>query len=324
MPAIKHFCDKCFLPFKSNRTPKYHKRESCKADPTIQQKKKKGRKCPYPCPGNNEGEHLFIRPEATHIKRSENPRDRSGNLTEEATQKQSENSSYEATDDEAVQMERSENPRDRSVNLEEQATQKQSENQDDRAKQEPPKFTRIKINRFVGDMRQKRRNYSGICECVKSKGREVACGPGSGCINFSTCVACEPDCPAHQCQNQDFIERKRPTVAPKYFGAKGWGLVAKEHIPRNSYIIEYVGELVDAKEFARRRNQPNTEMPRDFFMKTDDGYIDASEYGNDSRFINHACAPNCTVEKWYIGGYARIGFFAKADIPMVSSFAVFI
>ena len=42
--------------------------------------------------------------------------------------------------------------------------------------------------------------------------------------------------------------------------------------------------------------------------------IDAREFGNDSRFINHSRSPNLEVEKWYVSGIPRLGFF----VPKVS------
>jgi len=44
-------------------------------------------------------------------------------------------------------------------------------------------------------------------------------------------------------------------------------------------------------------------------------YIDARLTGNDSRFINHSCDPNCETKKWVINGETRIGIFAVKDIP---------
>ncbi|GIY23184.1 histone-lysine N-methyltransferase NSD3 [Caerostris extrusa] len=37
--------------------------------------------------------------------------------------------------------------------------------------------------------------------------------------------------------------------------------------------------------------------------------------GNNSRFINHSCNPNCEMQKWEVNGDSRIGIFAIQDIP---------
>ena len=42
--------------------------------------------------------------------------------------------------------------------------------------------------------------------------------------------------------------------------------------------------------------------------------IDARHKGNNSRYINHSCDPNCETQKWYINGILRIGFFTLREI----------
>lgn len=34
--------------------------------------------------------------------------------------------------------------------------------------------------------------------------------------------------------------------------AKGWGLVATKHIPKDTYLMDYVGEYVSEKEVQKR------------------------------------------------------------------------
>ena len=43
-------------------------------------------------------------------------------------------------------------------------------------------------------------------------------------------------------------------------------------------------------------------------------YIDGKLKGNESRFINHSCDPNCKVERWNVQGRKRIGIFAIKDV----------
>ena len=42
--------------------------------------------------------------------------------------------------------------------------------------------------------------------------------------------------------------------------------------------------------------------------------VDATRKGNVSRLINHSCEPNCVVEKWAVGGVARLGIFARTEV----------
>jgi SET domain-containing protein len=43
-------------------------------------------------------------------------------------------------------------------------------------------------------------------------------------------------------------------------------------------------------------------------------YIDASKKGNISRFMNHSCDPNCTLQKWVVGQTMRVGIFCNKDV----------
>lgn len=44
-------------------------------------------------------------------------------------------------------------------------------------------------------------------------------------------------------------------------------------------------------------------------------YLDARYKGSISRFINHSCEPNCTVEVWTVGKKLRVGIFSLKSIP---------
>jgi hypothetical protein len=45
-------------------------------------------------------------------------------------------------------------------------------------------------------------------------------------------------------------------------------------------------------------------------------YLDASQKGNLSRFINHSCAANAETQKWVVAGEIRIGLFARERIDV--------
>ncbi|KAJ8354835.1 hypothetical protein SKAU_G00224020 [Synaphobranchus kaupii] len=42
--------------------------------------------------------------------------------------------------------------------------------------------------------------------------------------------------------------------------------------------------------------------------------IDSYRMGNEARFINHSCDPNCEMQKWSVNGVYRIGLFALKDM----------
>ena len=73
-------------------------------------------------------------------------------------------------------------------------------------------------------------------------------------------------------------------------GIHGKGVYAKKRIRKGGAIIEYTGERIsedDANE--RYHDTPSTYL----FMVDDDVFIDGLSGGNEARFINHSCKPNC-------------------------------
>jgi SET domain-containing protein len=59
-------------------------------------------------------------------------------------------------------------------------------------------------------------------------------------------------------------------------------------------IIEYTGERIDQEEADRRYDDDGMEQHHTFlFIVDDDVIVDAAVRGNEARFINHSCDPNC-------------------------------
>ena len=74
----------------------------------------------------------------------------------------------------------------------------------------------------------------------------------------------------------------------------GLGVFAVRRIPRGTRIIEYTGELITEDEAGRRYDDDAMEQHHTFlFAVDDDMLIDGGVDGNDARYFNHACAPNC-------------------------------
>lgn len=76
----------------------------------------------------------------------------------------------------------------------------------------------------------------------------------------------------------------------------GSGLFATRAIPKGERIIEYLGERISHDE-ADRRHDDKAEGDHHTFFFTIDAktVIDGGVGGNDARFINHGCDPNCEV-----------------------------
>ncbi|XP_396833.4 histone-lysine N-methyltransferase EHMT2 isoform X2 [Apis mellifera] len=97
---------------------------------------------------------------------------------------------------------------------------------------------------------------------------------------------------------------------------KGWGLRTLRHIPKGSYVCEYVGEIISDSEADHREDDSYL-----FDLDNRDGEtycIDARRYGNIARFINHSCAPNLLPVRVFVEHqdlhFPRIAFFANRDI----------
>lgn len=99
---------------------------------------------------------------------------------------------------------------------------------------------------------------------------------------------------------------------------RGWGLRSLQDVSEGSLIIEYQGEVIDEKEMIERMSNQRKNNPNDhdfYIMQLDTGfYVDGKHKGNYSRFINHACDPNCELQRWIVQGTMRIGIFAIRDI----------
>lgn len=74
----------------------------------------------------------------------------------------------------------------------------------------------------------------------------------------------------------------------------GNGVFARRKIDAGERIVEYEGERITADESAIRAEQSGGPVNHTFFFSLADGnVIDGGSGGNDSRYINHACEPNC-------------------------------
>ena len=74
----------------------------------------------------------------------------------------------------------------------------------------------------------------------------------------------------------------------------GLGVFAAHRIRKGTRIIEYLGERVSHAEADRRYEHKVAEDAHTFLFIVDSRtVIDAGVDGNEARFVNHACDPNC-------------------------------
>ena len=73
--------------------------------------------------------------------------------------------------------------------------------------------------------------------------------------------------------------------------------------------------MLDYAKFQKRNEKYSRANFEKYFMELGpDRYIDATNHGNISRYINHSCDPNAEMSKWIVNGLLRIGIFSKQNI----------
>lgn len=81
-------------------------------------------------------------------------------------------------------------------------------------------------------------------------------------------------------------------------GVHGKGVFAVQDIAEGEALIEYVGEVITWPEAQARHPHDPADPNHTFYFHIDENHvIDALFGGNSSRWINHACAPNCEAEE---------------------------
>ena len=87
---------------------------------------------------------------------------------------------------------------------------------------------------------------------------------------------------------------ERPKIEVRGSAIQGRGVYAGEAIRKNAWVIEYQGERISHDEADMRYDDDSMERHHTFLFIVDDATcIDAASNGNEARFINHSCDPNC-------------------------------
>lgn len=85
-----------------------------------------------------------------------------------------------------------------------------------------------------------------------------------------------------------------PYLEIRQSAIQGRGGFAAQRIPKGTRVIEYTGERVSQREADKRYDDASMKRHHTFLFSLDSGkVIDAAVGGNDARFINHSCEPNC-------------------------------
>ena len=85
-----------------------------------------------------------------------------------------------------------------------------------------------------------------------------------------------------------------PLIEARNSPIHGKGVYAMADIKKGTRIVEYLGERISHAEADRRYEHKGDDDGHTFlFIASNRTVIDAGVDGNDARFINHHCDPNC-------------------------------
>ena len=137
------------------------------------------------------------------------------------------------------------------------------------------------------------------------------------CANAVMKIECGPDnCGLQRrtgsssgCQNRSLQNARRIKVYVEQAGQKGLGLFTDEDIGEGQMVAEYVGEIIQAPEKEKRLSSAAA-SDRFYILQLKGGRdaesIDATRFGNKTRFINHSCRPNMVFDQWTVDGEERL------------------
>ncbi|NWQ68944.1 ASH1L methyltransferase, partial [Neopipo cinnamomea] len=184
-------------------------------------------------------------------------------------------------------------------------------------KPDVPLYKKIRSNVYV-DVKPLSGYEATTCNCKKPED-DSGKGCVEDCLNRMIFAECSPNtCPCgERCCNQR-IQRHEWVQCLERFRAeeKGWGIRTKEPLKAGQFIIEYLGEVVSEQEFRNRMIEQYHNHSDHYCLNLDSGMvIDSYRMGNEARFINHSCNPNCEMQKWSVNGVYRIGLYALKDMP---------
>ena len=88
--------------------------------------------------------------------------------------------------------------------------------------------------------------------------------------------------------------KQQPLFEVRQSAVHGMGAFALRRIRKGTRIVEYLGERVSHGEADRRYETKDANDAHTFLFIVDSKtVIDAGVDGNEARFLNHSCSPNC-------------------------------
>ncbi|KAJ4851466.1 hypothetical protein Tsubulata_014135, partial [Turnera subulata] len=152
--------------------------------------------------------------------------------------------------------------------------------------------------------------YKGLAEycyfycrnCPLQRLKKNAFNSCNGRIARTFIKECWSKCGCRQCGNR--VVQRGITRNLQVFRTpegKGWGLRTAEDLPRGAFVCEYAGEILTHCEL-QEQNMERSGHQKHMYVQLDAGWssysflkdeealaLDAHDYGNVPRFINHRC-----------------------------------
>ncbi|KAI1727895.1 SET domain-containing protein [Ditylenchus destructor] len=131
-------------------------------------------------------------------------------------------------------------------------------------------------------------------------------------VECSDQCSCDITCPTRLVQRG----RQIPIVLFRTLD-RGWSVRAAAKIRSNSFVMEYVGEVITIEQAEQK--SPTYQFQMDGCGASKCAFVvDAANCGNEARFVNHSCDPNMVVHSVYADRldmrYLRLTYFACRDI----------
>ena len=134
---------------------------------------------------------------------------------------------------------------------------------------------------------------------------KVKVPPGSPIFECNVNCCCPPDCANRVVQHGRLV----PLAIFRTHDGRGWGVKTTDPIKANTFVAEYIGEVITTEEAERRGrlyDQQGETYLFDLDFNDEDTVftIDAAKYGNITHFFNHSVSP---ISYMYIILYGRCG-----------------
>ncbi|XP_057449753.1 histone-lysine N-methyltransferase, H3 lysine-9 specific SUVH6-like [Lotus japonicus] len=189
------------------------------------------------------------------------------------------------------------------------------------------------------------------CPCVVKNGGEIPFNHDEAIVEAKPLVyECGPCCKCPStCHNR--VSQLGIKFQLEIFKTptRGWGVRSLNSIPSGSFICEYIGEVLEDKEAEQRTGNdeylfdignnynnntlwdglstlmPDSQISSAELVKDGGFTIDALEFANVGRFINHSCSPNLYAQNVLYDHHDKriphIMFFAAENIPPLQELA---